>query len=230
MCSQFSIRYNQTDLFAALEFLSRPPIKFNQNLTFEKPSHDRVFPGSLAPVIKKNSDVEFSLMRFGLVPRWSKDPKPAFATHNARIETVLEKPSWKVPFKSNHCVIPLSAFYESVYLGPFAGNTIQIRCAKHKESILFAAGIWDEWIDKNSGETLESFAIVTRPPYPKVQAAGHDRSPVFLNSKDILAWLNLSGDGGVQREGLEKIVFNPDFEIEIEKPLKAGWEKRIPKK
>ena len=65
-------------------------------------------------------------MNFSLITSWSKERKPEFATHNARLfsedgDPIFKKPTWRGPFSSNHCVIPISKFVEPIYTGEYAG-------------------------------------------------------------------------------------------------------------
>src|SRR3984893_3715511 len=45
-------------------------------------------------------------LRWGLIPNWGKDPKIAYKTINARVESVDMAPSYKQAFKKRRCLIP----------------------------------------------------------------------------------------------------------------------------
>src|SRR3984893_16856475 len=51
-------------------------------------------------------------LRWGLIPNWAKDPKIAYKTINARVETLDTAPSYRQAFKKRHCLIPVDGFYE----------------------------------------------------------------------------------------------------------------------
>jgi putative SOS response-associated peptidase YedK len=55
---------------------------------------------------------ELVLLRWGLIPAWSKDAKIGYKLINARSETVAEKPSFRSAFKQRRCLIPTLGFYE----------------------------------------------------------------------------------------------------------------------
>jgi putative SOS response-associated peptidase YedK len=67
---------------------------------------------------------------------------------------------------------------------------------------LTVAGLWDEWSDKTSGETLKSCTMIITEPNEFV-AEVHDRMPVLLTERDFEPWL--SGSAGLE-------VLNPAAE------------------
>ncbi|MFV8250477.1 SOS response-associated peptidase [Bdellovibrio bacteriovorus] len=179
-----------------------------------------VYPHTPAPVIVAAANQrEVHLMSYSLVPSWSKTRKPKFATYNARIEEVLNKPSWREPFKSRHCLVPIQFFIESVHTGRFAGHNIGISAKDHHP--LTAAGIWDTWTDRESGEVLESFAIITGEPPADVLEAGHDRCPIFLPENSWGPWL----DGNLKDKELVEFLKNSrevvEFSFEEREALKS---------
>lgn len=173
---------------------------------------------------------------FGLVPSWwkiamnqgkSKSRRPLFATYNARLDTIREKKSFRQPFLSRHCIVPLSAFFESSYFGEgFAGHRIEVR----SDQMLLAAGIYDEWIDHDTGEVLSSFSIVTHDPPESVFKMGHDRCPVFFDRSDSLTWVGLPPDSDksyefcISQNKAAKILLSG----QVDRALAPGWEKRAP--
>ena len=57
-----------------------------------------VAPQSFQPVVRLNSETgqrELTVMRWGLVPYWSKDGKASFSTINAKSETVATSPAFR---------------------------------------------------------------------------------------------------------------------------------------
>src|SRR3974390_2396011 len=55
---------------------------------------------------------EASMVRWGLAPRWAKDPSIGARMNSARAETVAEKPSFRDAYRKRRCLIPASGFYE----------------------------------------------------------------------------------------------------------------------
>jgi putative SOS response-associated peptidase YedK len=51
-------------------------------------------------------------LKWGLIPIWSKDPKIAYKTINARAESVDTAPSYREAFQKRRYLIPADGFYE----------------------------------------------------------------------------------------------------------------------
>ena len=52
------------------------------------------------------------MMRWGLVPSWSKNDQIGSKMINARLETILEKPSFSNLVKNNRCVVLADGYFE----------------------------------------------------------------------------------------------------------------------
>lgn len=64
--------------------------------------------------------------------------------------------------------------------------------ARDGSPALTIAGLWDEWKDKATGETLKSCTMIITEPNEFV-AEVHDRMPVILAEKDYEPWLREGG-------------------------------------
>jgi putative SOS response-associated peptidase YedK len=99
---------------------------------------------------------------WGLVPFWVKDntqrQKLWNNTINARGETIFEKPAFKNAAKSKRCLVYLDGFYEHHH---FNGNTYPFYISRKDDKPMAIAGLWEEWIDRSTGEILHTFTIVT---------------------------------------------------------------------
>ncbi len=99
---------------------------------------------------------------WGLIPNWVKDNKQRLQlwnkTLNARGETIFMKPSFRNAAKYNRCLMYLDGFYEHHH---FKGKTYPFFIQHKDKEPLAVAGLWSEWTDKETGEMLNSFTIVT---------------------------------------------------------------------
>lgn len=195
MCSQYELVVPVSKIIADTRITLDDNVF---NLTWDK----HVFPYAKAPVITKyNNQNSLRLMSYSMVPYWSKTAKPNFTTYNARLdrpakqsdklELIYETPTWRQPFKSQRCVVPISGFFESCREGTHAGNIVKFS-SQNETDLLFAAGVYDRWTDHNTGEVIDSFAILTDDPVPFILGVGHDRQPVFLNLDNAYKWLDHS--------------------------------------
>lgn len=185
----------------------------------------RIWPYNNAPVIvKDDSGLRLVGMQFSLVPSFSDAPKVKYVTYNARLETVATKPAFKNAFKKMHCIAPMNGFYESVREGDFAGNVIQFK-KKQDSPYLFAASIFDIWTNPEDKKQLFSYSILTSEPSQFIKDNGHDRTPIFLNFEDAKKWLSLVDDPKAMTDFLNTKLVHPELDIEIDRPLKEGWDK-----
>jgi putative SOS response-associated peptidase YedK len=216
MCAQYVLTISTSTLCKSYNL----PQQQDYSLDF------RVLPTKASIVIAEiNGAVQFQKMTYGLVPNWSQEAKVKFATYNARVESLLEKPTWKQSFISRRCLVPLTEFIESITEKKYAGH--MIRLSEVNGRLLTAAGLWDSWIDPVTGKAHHSFAILTSEPPEFVAEAGHDRCPIFLKPEAFLDWLNPSQKDPVfLLKLLKEKVDLVDFKAEIDRPLKSGWEKR----
>lgn len=185
-----------------------------------------IVPGTKAPVIVDHDGViDVTPMRFSLIPSWSKEPKVKFATHNARLESIDEKPTWRGVFGKKHCLVPLTDFIEPIYDGEFAGYMV----AFHAQTgdVLYAAGVWDDWVNRETGEVIQSFAIITHDPPEFIQQIGHDRCPVFLDEEAGQEWLQSVGTPSPRlKEFLLQHPAHLNLAVDKHRQMKPGWEKR----
>lgn len=185
-----------------------------------------IVPYTRAPVMVANGDtIDITPMKFSMVPSWSKEPKVKFATHNARLESIDEKPTWRNVFGRRHCLVLLTDFIEPIYEGEHAG--FMVAFAAKNGGMVYAAGVWDEWVNKESGEVMQSFAIITHDPPPFVAGIGHDRCPIFLDEDAGHEWLNPSLiHKGEHKQFLLNAAQVPDLQVERFRAMRPGWEKR----
>jgi len=143
-----------------------------------------IAPGSNIPVVINPVDRNVLMFRWGLIPGWAKDEKIGFRMFNARAETVVDKPSFRVPFRKQRCLIPADGFYEWKMVNdrkyPF------LFTLKDKRPFTFA-GLWEQWRDRE-GNIIKSCTLITTTPNSLV-AQYHDRMPVILVDENRWKWL-----------------------------------------
>jgi putative SOS response-associated peptidase YedK len=148
-------------------------------------SRFNVTPASEMPVIVRSGENHLTIMRWGLIPYWTKDIRAARPLINARAETLEEKPAFRTLLNAHRCLVPASGFFEWKHEG------------KHKkpwyirlldEPVFSFAGLYDQWHNPG-GVTVETYAVITCAANSLV-APLHDRMPVILSRQNEERWLD----------------------------------------
>jgi putative SOS response-associated peptidase YedK len=162
----------------------------------ELPPRWNVAPGSqVYAVAGTRSGRRMGPIWWGLVPSWASDPSSGPRPANARVESLLEKPTFEGALAGRRCLVPVDGFYEwqsapaptggvpersggrqPWFLAPVAGGPMAI------------AAVWDRWTGEGS-EPHVSCALVTTPANDEVGAL-HDRMPAILAPSDWDEWLD----------------------------------------
>lgn len=191
MCGRFAF-YSPAEAAAELfEFEARSTTEPRYNIA----------PSQLVPVVRNGpkGDREFSLLRWGLVPSWAKDPSIGNRMINARAESLAEKPAYRNAWEKRRCLVLADGFYE--WRKEARGKTPYfISLANGRPFAL--AGLWEAWTDRSTGESLETTVIVTTAANEFLQDL-HDRMPVVLQPDTARAWL--AGDTDV----IEMVISDP---------------------
>lgn len=128
---------------------------------------------------------EMTLVRWGLIPSWVKDPREFSTLINARSETAAEKPSFRGAMRHRRCLVPADGFYE--WTGK-AGQK-QPHLIRPKSHGLFAmAGLAEHWLGADGSE-IETMAILTVAAN-RTMSALHDRMPAILAPEHFETWLD----------------------------------------
>jgi len=144
-----------------------------------------VAPTQRVPAVTDLSARRLELLRWGLIPSWSRGPGDGAQLINARGESVASKPSFRDAYRKRRCLVLADGFYEwKRQLGKKI--PMYIRLAS-KRPFAFA-GLWEDWLSPQ-GDIVRSCAIVTTRPNDTV-ATIHDRMPVILSREGRDAWLD----------------------------------------
>jgi putative SOS response-associated peptidase YedK len=152
-----------------------------------------------------------SMIRWGLIPSWSKEGTKGRPMINARSETLAEKPAFRTAYRCRRCLIPADGFYE--WQQPTGSGKKQPFYIHRRDNQPFAfAGLWEKWrgapakqtrtnetspgssiegIASAAPLTIESCAIVTTASAGELREL-HDRMPVILAPNDCAQWLDPS--------------------------------------
>jgi putative SOS response-associated peptidase YedK len=172
MCARFVRRLKPSD-YADIFGVDTVPGTPSYNIAPTQP---------VAVVRMADDHRECVLLRWGLIPFWSKDKKTSFV--NARAETVLEKPAFRSSAKKRRCLVLADGYYEWKKVGK-AKQPFYFHLRDNRP--LAFAGLWDCW--RGDGEPLESCTIITTDANDLSRPV-HDRMPVILGPDACKLWLD----------------------------------------
>tara|TARA_A100001015_G_scaffold304655_1_gene396187 strand:- start:1242 stop:1934 length:693 start_codon:yes stop_codon:yes gene_type:complete len=131
------------------------------------------------------------LMRWGLIPSWSKNRSIGSKMINARSETILEKVSYKNLVYTNRCVIISDGYYEWKRYGDVK-KPFYIHHPEKK--LLLMAGLWTSW--RSSSGSVSTYTVITTTPQKEI-AHIHDRMPVILDIGEVDNWIRPNKDNKI---------------------------------
>ena len=156
-------------------------------------------PGKQGLVITSREPDLIQHFTFGLTPFWASKPMYLF---NARSEGdfnrqddpaykgemgIYVKPAFRKPIRSQRCIVPADCFYEGSKKAKLSKPYVIYHL--HEQPFAFA-GVWDEWINQDTGEVVSSFSLITTVANSITKTIGHHRSPVILTRDTESIWLD----------------------------------------
>jgi putative SOS response-associated peptidase YedK len=127
----------------------------------------------------------FTLMRWGFLPGFVKDPKDFPLVINIRSETAAEKPSFRNALKRRRALMPADGFYEWHREGR-TSTPYLVQTADHGP---FAFAALHETWSSPDGSEVDTVALLNTHA-TGVLATIHPRSPVILSPSDWDRWLD----------------------------------------
>lgn len=132
-----------------------------------------IHPSEIAPVLTTDDR--------GLCCRWQKWGFPGFQgkqlIFNARSESALEKRTFRDSVEQRRIVVPAAGFYE------WSKNKEKNVFYRKGQPVLYMAGFYNRY------DNEERFVILTTEANDSMRPV-HDRMPLILEEKEILAWLS----------------------------------------
>ena len=153
-------------------------VKKNINVDLEQDNFN-CSPGGKYPCIKSATNGKYLEMTiFGLLPSWAK---PDFRRlHNARLEGIETKVSFKKLIVNSRAVIPISGFFEWHKANE---KKVPYYFTRSDDQDLFACGVHDGGM----------FTIITKPASSE-NAVVLNRQPVIISKSQINNYFNLNNN------------------------------------
>lgn len=128
---------------------------------------------------------ELALVRWGLIPPWVKDPRDFATLVNARVETAVEKPSFRGAIRHRRCLVPADGYYEwTGRPGSKQPHLIRLKGG----GLLALGGLWEHWLGSDGSE-IETMAVLTTAANGDVRHI-HERMPLMIAEDDFERWLD----------------------------------------
>jgi len=147
-----------------------------QNFTIENAHWELI-----APWVKTSQEVQAGREKFN--------------TLNATAERLLESKLFKPAALNNRCLVLSSGFYEWRHYKP-AGAKKEIAypyfISLKEQPLFYIAGIYQPWTDKETGETMDTFSIVTTKANALMEQIHNKkkRMPTILNEAQAAEWIS----------------------------------------
>jgi putative SOS response-associated peptidase YedK len=144
------------------------------------------------PVITNELPDRIQAYTWGLIPSWIKSSDQAMKirakTLNARGDTVFEKPSFRNGIRKRRCLVPADGFYE---WREFQGKKYPYYIYLKDRELFSFAGIWEHWVDTETGELLKTFTILTTDANPLLEKIHNTkkRMPLILPREYEIDWI-----------------------------------------
>jgi putative SOS response-associated peptidase YedK len=144
------------------------------------------------PVITHLEPSKIQMFNWGFLPGWTNDLTFRKNTLNAKIETLQEKPSFR-NYVNNRCLILIDGFFEWQWLDPQGKQKQKYLITLPDDEPFTVAGIWNTWTSKQTGEIIETYALLTTEANEQMSEIHNSkkRMPMILSREEENIWLNL---------------------------------------
>lgn len=185
MCFSYAVNFDREALQSRmlLEDLTLPELGFFFS----------AFTWPRMPVIHmENNNYKVNYPQWGLIPNWCRDYQQAIELQkmglNAKGETLLDKPLFKTAVKHGRCLVPAAGFFE---WREFNKRKYPYFITPADDSFFLFAGISEHWTNKETGEIIDTFSIVTCPANNLLSMIHNTkkRMPLILDEISLQPWL-----------------------------------------
>jgi putative SOS response-associated peptidase YedK len=154
------------------------------------------------PIIKSTiQDFTIELGHWELIAPWVKTIQEAqagrekFNTLNATAERLLESKLFKPAALNYRCLVLSTGFYEWRHYKPVGAKkemAYPYYISIKEQPLFYMAGIYQPWTDKETGETMDTFSIVTTKANGLMEQIHNKkkRMPTILSEMQAAEWIS----------------------------------------
>lgn len=215
MCYYNGIRVSKADYMRLLAI--EKELK-NLHFSMNRPVQNGFVYGKW-PIVKPlagKQDMEIVEAHWEFIAPWCRnwqaveEGRKKYTTLNAIGETMLGSKLYRDAALHRRCLIPSSGFYEWRHQkneGAKKVETYPYFISMADREYFYMAGIWQQWTDTDTGETMDTFAIVTTAANGLMQQIHNTKKRMPLILPDALAaeWIF----GTLTEERIQQIVTTP---------------------
>ena len=152
------------------------------NIKVEDTDNFNAHPSQKLPIIKSYTNGKaLENLEWGLIPSWAKDKKDFKPLINARVETLVEKISFKKLIQTSRCLVVADGYYEWKRVEK---EKVPYFFQREDNDLIFFAGIFQD----------NKFCIITREASNEIKEI-HSREPLIINKSQINNYLNIKKNG-----------------------------------
>ena len=178
MCGRYASSANPDDLASYFRVEEQPEEVL-------PPSYNVAPTDPVYAVMERHEHRLLTVVRWGLVPSWAKDPKVGSRFINARRETVGDKPAFRAAYQRRRCLVPADGYFEWQQQG---GHKQPYFLAARDRSPLAMAGLYEVW--KAPDESLLWTCTIITTEAADELGHIHDRTPLLVPRQDWGRWLD----------------------------------------
>jgi putative SOS response-associated peptidase YedK len=152
------------------------------NIKVEDRDNYNAHPTQKLPIIKSYTNgMALENCNWGLVPSWAERKKDFRPLINARLETLMEKVSFKKLIQTSRCIVIADGYYEWKRQEK---EKIPHYFTRTDNSLIFFAALHQN----------NQFCIITREASNKIKEI-HHREPLIINEEQISNYLDVKKEG-----------------------------------
>ena len=152
------------------------------NIKVEDNDNYNAHPTQKLPIIKSYTNGKtIEQCNWGIVPSWAQDKKDFRPLINARLETLIEKVSFKKLIQTSRCIVVADGYYE---WKREEKEKIPHYFTRTDSSLMFFTAIHQN----------NQFCIITKEASNKVKEI-HHREPLIINEEQITNYLDIKKEG-----------------------------------
>jgi putative SOS response-associated peptidase YedK len=152
------------------------------NIKVKDEDNYNAHPTQKLPIIKSYTNGEtIEQCNWGMIPSWAQDKKDFRPLINARLETLMEKVSFKKLIQTSRCIVIADGYYE---WKRDEKKKIPYYFTRTNSSLMFFAAIHQN----------NQFCIITREATDKTKEI-HHREPLILDEEQISNYLDVKKEG-----------------------------------